>query len=86
MQEACASMEQVDDGFAHHEPIILNPKSLSHGEDIEIVCLFLSMSGFLSQKFQFSNSMQLIPPVICGQVIAISLSENEVRVQWMCVF
>ena len=79
-------MEQVDDGFAHHEPIILTPKSLSHGEDIEIICLFLSMRVFFSQKFQFSNSMQLIPPIICGQVIAISLYENEVRVQWMCRF
>ena len=40
MQEACASMEQVDDGFAHHEPIILTPKSLAHGEDIESFAYF----------------------------------------------
>ena len=46
-------MEQVDDGFAHHEPIILTPKSLSHGEDIEIICLFLSMRVFFPRN---SNS------------------------------
>ena len=57
MQEACASMEQVDDGFAHHEPIILTPKSLAHGEDIESFAYFFCLCVFsFTKKFQFSNS------------------------------